>query len=77
MIQVIAMAFFARQEYGEVAGGPIGEQEAGFGGILGLALQEQVLPVAGLGDLDIVEFVFMALYQNLWVGLVDLRGIRG
>jgi hypothetical protein len=21
--------------------------------------------------------IFVALYQNLWVGLVDLRGIRG
>ena len=70
MVQVIAVALFTRQKYGEFVRRPVGAQVARFRGILGLALQKQILQVAGLADLDIVEFDWIV------VDLFELRGAQ-
>src|ERR1035438_8300345 len=57
VVQVIPMLLLARQEDREIVLWIGGRQVADFAGVLGLNLEHEVLAVARLADLDIVEFV--------------------
>ena len=70
MVQVIPVALLARQKDGERVGRPVGAQVARFRGVLGFALQEQVLHVPRLADPDIEQLVLIV------VDLFELRGAQ-
>jgi hypothetical protein len=70
MVQIIAVALFARQEYREFVRWPVGAQVMRLGSILGLALCQQVFQVAGFADIEIVKLVFFV------VDLFEFRGAQ-
>ena len=63
VIDVITMLLLARQEDGEIVLGVRGGEIACFAGVLGIDFENQVFAVAGLADLDIVEFVLLVVEQ--------------
>ena len=63
VVEVITVLLLARQEDREIVLRAGGGQVAGFAGVLGFNLENQVLAVARLADADIVEFVLLVVEQ--------------